>query len=342
MPETVVIRILAAILLLQLLAAGGVPTVAQTVEAAGTTDPERVVATVNGEPIRARQVDAAAEADRRRRYLGNDLTAAESGFLQRRALERLIGRELLYQAAKRERMKVSPRVLNEQLKAARPDFATDEVYQLYLEKAGLTEEEMRRQAAYRLLSEAYAKGITDSVKVSEADARKVHDEDRGRFAGEEQVRCAHIVVLVPTDAPTEERAAARAKVEAARQRALAGEDFAELAREYSQSPFAEKGGELGFISRGRMRPEFDEVVFATPVNGITPVFSTAYGFNLVKVLERREAALPSFDEVKASLLMHLTRQGKREILQDHIRELWSRANVEILDPGLEGVSPGGP
>ena len=341
MPSIDVSRIGAAVIALQLLGAAAVPTAAQTGAAPGSADPQRVVATVNGEPIQARQVDGAAEADRKRRYLGNDLTAAERGFLKRRALERLIGRELLYQAAKRKRMKVSRRVLNEQLAAARPDFASDEIYKLYLDKAGLTEEEIWRQAEYRLLSEAYAKEVTDSVEVTEADARRAHEEDRSRFAGEEQIRCAHIVVLVSADAAGDERETARARLETVRQRALAGEDFAELAREYSQSPFAERGGELGFIARGRMRPEFDRVVFATPVGGITPVFGTAYGFNLVKVLERRAGTLPSFDEVKASLLMHLARQGKREELQSHIRELWGRAKVVILDPELEGVSVAG-
>lgn len=341
MPKDVVPRIGAALLVLHLLGAILAPVAAQTDALPVQADPKRVVATVNGEPILARQVESAAEADRRRRYLSDDLTPAEWGFLKRRALERLIGRELLYQAAKQKRMKVSHRVLDEQLAAARPEFASDEIYQLYLKKAGLTEQELRRQAEYRLLSEAYAKEITDGVAVSEADARKAHEEDRGRFAGEEQVRCAHIVQLVPADAPTDEREAARARIETARQRALGGEDFAELAREYSQSPFAQKGGDLGFLSRGRMRPEFDAVVFTTPAGGITPVFATAYGFNLVKVLERRDGTMPSFDEVKASLLMHLARQGKREELQRHIRELWGRAKVTILDPELEGVSPAG-
>ena len=98
---------------------------------------------------------------------------------------------------------------------------------------------------------------------------------------------------------------------------------------------------MGFISRGRMRPKFDAVVFETPVGGITPVFSTAYGFNLVKVLERREGTQPSFDEVKASLMMHLARQRETEALQEHIRQLWNEANVEILDPDLAGVTPPG-
>lgn len=342
MPRNAIHRIGAVLIVLHWLGAAVAPAEAQTgATPSGTADPQRVVAKVSGAPILARQLDSAVEADRRRRYLGDDLTPAEWRFLQRRALERLIGRELLYQAAKRKRMKVSRRVLDEQLAAARPEFASDEIYKLYLEKAGLTEEEMRRQAEYRLLSEAYAKEITDSVQVSESDARRAHEEDRDRFAGEEQVRCAHIVILVPADAPTDEREAARARIETARQRALAGEDFAQLAREYSQSPFAEKGGELGFIARGRMRPEFDAVVFETPIGGITPVFATAYGFNLVQVLERREGKQPSFDEVKASLLMHLARQRKREQLQGHIRELWSDAKVTILDPELEGVSAAG-
>ena len=309
--------------------------------AAGAAAAKRVVATVNGQPIRANQLDATVEADRRRRQLGDDLSPAEWGFLKRRAIERLIGRELLYQAAKKKRMKVSRRVLNAQLAAARPEFASDEMYRLYLEKAGLTEEELVRQLEYRLLSEAYAKGIADRVEVDESDARKVHEEDRARFADEEQIRCAHIVILVDSDAPVEQREAARARIEGIRQRALSGESFERLARENSDSPFADRGGDLGFLSRGRMRPGFDAVVFETPVGEITPVFETAYGFNLVKVLERREATLPTYKEVKASLLMHLARQRKREELQRHIEKLWNDANVVILDPELEGGRTGG-
>lgn len=297
---------------------------------------QRVVATVNGQPIRADQLQATVEADRKRRYLGSDLTPSEWAFLNRRALDRLIGRELLYQAAKKKRMKVSRRVLNEQLAAARPEFASDEVYRLYLEKAGLTEEELVRQLEYRLLSEAYAKGITDGVEVEESDARKAHEEDRARFADEDRVRCAHIVILVDANAPTDKREAARARIEGIRRRAVAGESFELLARENSESPFADRGGDLGFLPRGRMRPGFDAVVFETPVGQITPVFETAYGFNLVKVLERREATVPTYDEVKASLLMHLGRQRKREELQRHIEELRNAAKVVIHEPELKG------
>jgi peptidyl-prolyl cis-trans isomerase C len=301
----------------------------------------QVVATVNGRPISSGQLAAAVEADRKRRYLASDLSASERRFLKRRALRRLIGRELLFQAAKRERMKVSRRVLDEQLASARPEFASEELYQLYLERAGMTEEEMIRQLEYRLLSDAYAKGITDRVKIDEADARKAHEADRERFAAEEQVHCAQIVLLVSADAPIDEREAARTELESIRQRVLAGESFADLAREHSQSPFAANGGDMGFVSRGRMRPEFDAAVFATPVGEVTPVFATAYGFNLVQVLDRRAAALPTFAEVKASLMMHLTRQRKRDLLQDHIGELWDRAKVEILVPELEGLTAAG-
>jgi len=332
------IRLGAAALVLQL--AGAAPSSPAATEA-GPNDLRRVVATVNGQPIRARQLDATVEADRRRRQLGTDLSPAEWRFLKRRALERLIGRELLFQAAKRKRMKVSRRVLNEQLAAARPGFASDEIYRIYLEKAGLTEEELIRRLEYRLLSEAYAKEVTDRVDVDDSDARKVHEEDRARFASEEEVRCAHIVLLVDSTAPADERETARARLEQIRQMALDGERFEVLARENSDSPFAERGGDLGFLPRGRMRPEFDAVVFDTPVGGITPVFETAYGFNLVQVLERKESSTPTYDEVKASLLMHLTRQRKRDALQGHIDDLWKRAKVVILDSDLEIAPTGG-
>jgi peptidyl-prolyl cis-trans isomerase C len=84
-----------------------------------------------------------------------------------------------------------------------------------------------------------------------------------------------------------------------------------------------------------MLPEFEDVVFATPVGEVTPVFETAHGFNVVKVLERKESRGRSFEEVKTGLMLVLTRDKKDQALHDHVEELLGRADVRILDPSLE-------
>ena len=294
-----------------------------------------VVATVGGTKIYERQLDDRVQAERKLRYMGADLTDSELVFLHRLALERLIDQELLYQAARDKRLRVSRRELSREVEAASAPFASAETFKDHLARAGLSVDELMDQAERRLIIGAYTRGVTRRVDVREADVRKKYEEEQDRFTTHEEVRALHIVALIPPDAPAEDRETARKVMEDLRRRAEEGEEFAELARAYSQSPFAEKGGDLGFIPRGRMRPKFDAVVFRTPVGAITPVFETAYGFNLVKVVARRDATVRPYDEVKAGLTMHLVRERQKEALREHVKKLWERGNVVILDPELQ-------
>jgi parvulin-like peptidyl-prolyl isomerase len=182
--------------------------------------------------------------------------------------------------------------------------------------------------------EAYASSITKDLEVDAEKARQLYEESAERFREQEQIRVAQILVRLRPDDSEERRRAAREKIDEALARARAGEDFAELARAYSESPLAERGGDMGFIPRGRMLPEFEDVVFATEVGQITPVFETAHGLNVVKVLERKAARGRSFEEVKTGLMLVLARDEKDRVLHDHVDELLSRAEIRIYDASL--------
>ncbi len=91
---------------------------------------------------------------------------------------------------------------------------------------------------------------------------------------------------VETTAPN-----AQMRLAAIRERILAGEDFATLAAEVSECPSGQReGGSLGSFSKGMMVPEFEKVAFELPIGEISPVFETPFGFHIVKVTARDEAA----------------------------------------------------
>lgn len=113
-------------------------------------------------------------------------------------------------------------------------------------------------------------------------------------AGEEEVEASHILVMYdgatnadPEITRTKEEAKMRA--EEALAKALAGEDFAGLAKEYSDGPTAEYGGELGSFTRGKMVKEFEDAAFATPAGEYAPITETEFGFHVIKVTNRKEA-----------------------------------------------------
>jgi parvulin-like peptidyl-prolyl isomerase len=304
-------------------------------EAGGKSD-ERVVAEVNGRPIRASRLEAIVEAERLRfdSHPG-DLTDEEELELRRESLDLAIRGELVYQAAIDRGMTVPAEAIEEQLRVARSQFVSEEEYLAYLHEAGTTTDDLRREARRRLLMEAYASIVTKGLEGDAARARTLYEEGADQFRQGAEIRVAQILVRLRPEDTDERRRVARQKIDEAWTRVQAGEDFAELAREYSESPLAERGGDMGFIPLGRMLPEFEDVVFATEVGQVTPVFETAHGFNVVKVIERKDSRRRSFEEVKTGLMLVLTRDKKDEALHEHVEELLRQADVRILDPALE-------
>ena len=118
---------------------------------------------------------------------------------------------------------------------------------------------------------------------------------------------------------------------------MAGEDFAALAKEYSQAATAAKGGDLGFFPRGVMVPMLEEVAFRTEVGQTSPVFETVYGYNILKVLEKKAPVLKPFAEVKPWLMVELARQQEGQVLQAKLVELRDAATIEILDYAIGDV-----
>ncbi len=111
----------------------------------------------------------------------------------------------------------------------------------------------------------------------------------------EEVHASHILVKVEPEAVPADTLQAFNKIQAIRQRLLAGEDFGKLAMELSEDPSAKQNkGDLGYFTALQMVYQFEDMAYKTPVNQISPIFRTRFGYHVLKVHERR----PSNGEVK--------------------------------------------
>jgi peptidyl-prolyl cis-trans isomerase C len=176
------------------------------------------------------------------------------------------------------------------------------------------------RAAYhqrRALRDAYF-DVKISEAVTEADAKKIFDEKISGLKPEQEVRARHI--LVATEAEAKEIA----------ERLKQGEDFAALAKAKSKDPNAE-GGDLGFFTRGQMLKPFEDAAFALQVGEISAPVQTQFGWHIIKLEEKRDQALPTFDQVKAAIIAQLVQAKAQEV----VGGLRDAAKIEVIDPELK-------
>ena len=121
-------------------------------------------------------------------------------------------------------------------------------------------------------------------------------------------------------------------------RARAGEDFAKLAKEYSEDPGSkDNGGEYTF-PRGKMVPEFESAAFSLKTNQVSDIVTSQYGYHIIKLLEKISAKKTDLNtNVVADIRNYLTQQEVQNKLPDYMVKLKKDANVEILDDKLKAA-----
>ena len=155
--------------------------------------------------------------------------------------------------------------------------------------------------------------------VSDAQARAAYDEQIGKLKPEPEVHARHILVK------TEEEAKDLVK------QLKAGADFNELAKKSSDGPSSHTGGDLGYFARGQMVKTFEDAAFALEPGQISDPIKSEFGWHVIKVEDKRNRPVPSFEEVKDQITASLIQAQ----LKDTVQKLRSSATVDILDPELK-------
>ena len=321
--------------------AGAAPQIEPKVQSVGSLDKDAMskapVARVNGQPVPAGKVYSMYQMNKSMiQQRGRRLSETDDQALKVESLEFVLADELLYQEAVKKKVMAPPGEVDAALKQFKTRVGTEQAYREFLAKSGVSDTEVKDELERNIRTEAYRKSLIGGRGVSEEQAKKYYDANapRGIFNVPERVHVQSILLKVtPSDAEPI-RTQARKRAEEAAKRAAAGEDFAALAKEYSQDPSATRGGDLGLVPRGVMFPKFEEVAFSAKPGSVSPVFETPKGFNVIRVLERQPESTRSYDEVKQTLMTEMGRFLEQEIVQAKVKELAATARIEVLDPSF--------
>jgi peptidyl-prolyl cis-trans isomerase C len=298
-------------------------------ETASVKTPSGIVAKVNGVPVTRVDVERTTRILLEQSHAPQDLSPEMRQQAEDAALDQLISTELAYQAGMKLEIKDLDKQVADRVSQDKAQFSTPEEYDAMLKSNGLTTKDV--QVFFRkdiVISNLLEKEITSKVTVSEADAKKFYDENRDRFNVPETYHASHILIGVNAQASAEEKQKARAKAEAIRKRALAGEDFAALAKAESSDLSKEQGGDLGTFSKGEMVPSFEKATALLKPGEISEVVETEYGYHIIKLIEKEDARVIKFEEVKEDILNYLTQDKTQRAIADYLAQLRSKATIE--------------
>jgi peptidyl-prolyl cis-trans isomerase D len=154
-----------------------------------------------------------------------------------------------------------------------------------------------------------------SITIPDSELEQVYKSSPDRFRSPDRVKVRHILVAT-SDKPKEEEPKLKAKAEGLLKQLKAGADFAKLARENSDDPGSkEKGGDLDWVVRNQTVPEFEKAAFELKPNELSGLIKTTYGYHILQVLEKQNARMPAFAEVKDKLAAEMKRQQVAEKMQ---------------------------
>ncbi|OGF98230.1 MAG: hypothetical protein A2Z86_02750 [Candidatus Glassbacteria bacterium GWA2_58_10] len=268
---------------------------------------EDVAAVVGGEIILSSEVKMMAIQAAEERKIPMADTAGMRMLTDEVFQAEISNRVLLHQA-REAKVEITDDEISQQvenlLNNLRNNYPSEQAFQRDLTAAGQTVEQLkeiyREQASNELLRQKFLQDHSHEfprVKVTEEEARQFFDS-QATGNSPEQVKYQYMIIAPkPGEAVLEE---AKTKIDSVYKMYLDGTDFGYLAEKFSDDPTADKGGDLGFFSKGDMVIEFEEAAFSMKVGEVRMV-QTKYGWHLIQVESRRQK------EVKARHVLAATR-----------------------------------
>lgn len=295
---------------------------------------EEVAALVNGQPIVAAAVQGEIKGILGRfQEQGRKPSEAEMTTLRQSVLEKMIKLELLSQESKKAGVVVSNTDIDNELKGYKKGFADDKAFAKALGEAGITEAELRKQIGKNLAIQKFIDTkFKGKVQVTEQEAKDFYNSNQDKFAQPEMAHARHILIAAKEAEPKADKDRKRAKLVQIKKQLKDGADFAELAKQSSDCPSKERGGDLGFFPRGQMVKAFDQAVFKMTPGEISDIVETEFGYHLIKLEEKKPAKTVSFDEAKAKITAYLTQEKITANIEAFIAEAKGKATIKILSP----------
>lgn len=296
---------------------------------------KKVVVRVNG--VEITEEDIKEEIDRiipQASYHGAPVREKPEYF-RNKALQDIILQEIKYQEAKKQNIKVKEKDVDKEVDKIRERLKGEKLEEV-LVRAGLSMEGLRGKIEKRLMVSGLDEKVEKEFKakaektVTEAYLLDYYENNKEKFVQPERMRLREILIRIDPGGGQKNWDEATARAEEILKRAKAGEDFATLARGYSEDEYAARGGDVGFVHKGSVMPEIEHVVEGLKIGEIGGPVWTIYGYHIVKIEEIAPPIQMEYKDVKEKLKITLKEKEYNRLHSEWINGLKKKAKVEIV------------
>lgn len=280
---------------------------------------DTIVAKVNGTGLTMRDLEAQVDRMIPQITFHKQVPPEKRKNYYDQAIEELINRELQYQDAVSKDMKAEKEKVDAQLQKVKARYKSEEEFKAAIEKQGLTEDTFRTAIEKELLIKSIVtKTVTEPSQITDASLKEYYDNHLNEFKKPESVK---LRLLTSKD---------EKKINEISEKLKAGEDIAQIANTMSEDDFSVKGGDIGYVHKGRMIAEIDKTAFDLKVGEVSaPILAEGIWY-IIKVEDKKPEYTVPFEETKAKLEKELETGKALELQKKWIADLRSKAKIEIL------------
>ena len=271
-------------------------------------------------PLKA-QYEKAYEADQ----LHEKLLEAKKGILNQ-----LIDDKLLIQEAKRVGFTAEEERIDFLIDNLKKKFPTQEKFEEALTNQGFTLSKLREKYRDQIIKQSYIdRAIRMRIEVKPVEVEEYYEAHKEDFMEPEEYKASHILIKKEGNEVEAEKIANEVL-----EKLRAGADFTLMAKEYSNDPNASDGGNLGFLKRGEMIPEFEQTLLELKVGDVSEIVKTRLGYQIIRLDARKEPKVKELPEVKNEIEQILSKDKMGEKYKEIINKLKKTAYVDIKDEEL--------
>lgn len=261
--------------------------------------------------------------------------------LRQNLLDSIIVLKLIQKYGKNNGFVITDKDIDDELAKLKSNYKSEDEFIKELKTNKITINFLESQIKNQLLRDKIFAKVTKNINVSDEEVKKYYDDNKETlFTVPEQIKVSHILIkfTVPEgqQLTDEIKNQAKAKIEDIQNQLKNGARFEELAKKYSEDTVSgPQGGDIGFISKGQTIAEFENVAFALQVGQVSDIVQTSYGFHLIKVTDKKESYIKSFEEVKETIKSYLINTKQMKAWEDFVYNLIKQAKI-VYTTDLKG------